>query len=80
MKKPVTVYSRKIFGVECFVSGFTEVGNLLGRSACRIIGDTDGRWSLYREYRNGWNSKGTATTSDAIRWVALGVLPDEERR
>jgi hypothetical protein len=83
MKKPATVYTQHRSGARVFAQGFTKPKGILwpdtvGRNAWVALGSVG-------LYRNGdYGSRifdgvdRPFTVSDAIRWVALGVLPDEE--
>jgi hypothetical protein len=79
MKKPVTVYTRASFADPQdtkAAEGFDSNGVALGRAAYLYHKDciavlASGRGCDRHVFRD-------ATHADAIRWVALGVLPDEE--
>jgi hypothetical protein len=77
VKKPVTVYTRNSFASETSYNaaeGFDVNGTKLGRSAY-VVRDLD--QALLRK-PGAYLITAVGTESDAIRWVALGVLPDEE--
>jgi hypothetical protein len=83
VKKPVTVYTQHRSGARIFAQGFTEPRgrcwpDTIGRNAWCVFG-------VVYPYRDETYESGCRpatlrpfTVSDAIRWVALGVLPDEE--
>ena len=74
MRRPVTVYTRSAFvtGSYFAAEGFDARGARLGRSA-HVSPDLDR--AMLRNPRSHMVDM-IGTESDAIRWVALGVVPD----
>ena len=87
MKKPVTVYTRNNLGRPTFSTGFRPVfrGTKWTLAPGTRFAFPERFTNQYRLGRFGliglpYVVAREASVSDAIRWVALGVLPDEVRR